>query len=337
MTKSEAEEGTEPVRIHLTGRGLDPSLWVTTEESEAIIAAGVLDDSSEKALLGSLGSSLPPVRLRAAQALAMRDASVTAEVMTLLAKGNTYQQIGAIHAIQNLKIDGADDELLAIALNEKDDLWVRQLAVKALGNMEEAKPYASELLKMLVREKPCDQPYGELDLALGGALVNLYSPDPYATELDKDLFYRGVTKLLEHKHASGRGAGMALIKNLPMADLPRMAGKMVDLIEDKDKTYTSYTGAGRQEALEVLYRLGVKESMDYTVNTINEPTGRGGPRMRARTGLLKTFGAEAKYLVPRIKEVLGDGAADIVKKIEESRESRTMITIDELKQMGREE
>jgi hypothetical protein len=37
-----------------------------------------------------------------------------------------------------------------------------------------------------------------------------------------------------------------------------------------------------------------KDSMDYTINTEKEPTGRAGPRVRARTRLLETFGSEAK-------------------------------------------
>jgi len=321
--------------IYITGKGMDESLWVTAEESGAIIEAGVIDKSSDEPLLTALGSPFPPVRLRAAQGLAMRDADVADEVVALLGNGTADEQVGAIHAIRNLKIGGAEDELLALATDEKADLWVRQLAVGALGGMEEAKPYATELLRLLVADKPYDQPYGELDLSLGGALVRLYEPDPYATDLNKDLFYQGVSKLLDHKHVSGRSAGMALIKNLPMEDLPRMVDKMVYLIEDKDKTYTSYTGGGRQEAMEILYRHGIKESMDYTVNTIKEPTGRGGPRQRARIRLLKTFGAEAEYLIPRIKEVLGKGADEIVKNIEESEAPKPMITLDELKKKAK--
>ena len=261
----------------------------------------------------------------------MRDTNVSDEVMALLASGTASQQVGAIHAIQNLKIDGAGDKLLAIAKDEKADLWVRQLAVRALRDMEEAKPYATDLLRILVADKPYDAPYGELDLALGSALVKLYEPDPYATNLDKDLFYRGVTRLLDHKHAWARGAGMALIKNMPMEDLPRIVDKMIYVIEDRDGTYTSYTGAGRQEGLETLYRLGVKESMDYTINTVNSASGRPGPRLRVRTRLLSTFGAEAKYLIPRIKEVLGKKADPIVKQIEESKTERKMIPLAEVR------
>jgi len=316
---------------------MDESLWVKRAEAEAIVEAGWIDDSSTEALLTQLGSPYPPVRVRAAQALAKSDADVEDAVMALLAEGTSDQRVGAIHAIQNIRIENVADELLAIAVNETDDRWVRQLAIGALSTMEEAKAHAPELLKVLVRDKPYDEPYHELDLALGGALVKLYAPDPYATGLDKDLFYRGVTKLLNHRHGSGRGSGMALIRNIPFEDLPQMVDRMVYLIEDQDKTYTSYTGAGRQDALEILYRHGIKESMDYTINTIKEPTGRGGPRQRARVRLLKTFGGEAKYLVPRIQEVLGKGGEDIVMNIETSTTSRVMISLEEAKQYGREE
>ena len=334
-------------KIHITGKGMDKSLWVNTEKAEEIVEAGNIDSSSDQSLMTLLGSPYPPVRYKAAQALAMRDAQVADKVMELLSKGTSNQRIGAIHAIQNLKIEGTEDDLLNIVRNEKEELWVRQVAARTLAGMKEAKKYAPELLKVLVKDKPYD-PYRELDLALGSALVKLYEPvgtankadaaakpqiacGPYATELDKEMFYKGVAKLLDHKHASGRGAGMVLIRNLPEEDLPKVIDKMVYLIEDKDKTYTSYTGSGRQDALEILYRHGIKESMDYTISTMKEPTGRGGPRMRARTRLLKTFGGEAKYLIPKIKEVMGKNGDEIVKQIEASKEARKMITIEEAK------
>ena len=321
--------------IHITGKGMDKSLWVSAKEAEKIVESGKVDTSSEKALLAALGSSLPPVRVRAAQELAKRDADVTDEIMKLLSDGTTDERIGAIHAIGSLKIEGTEDELLAIAMNEKDDLWVRRRALGALGKMEKAKPYAPELLKMLVKDKPYDQPYRELDLSLGAALRTLYAPDPYAIDLDKEMFYQGVVRLLDHKHKDGRLAGMALIKNIPLEDLPRIVDKMIYVIEDKDGTYTSYTGAGRQEGLETLYRLGIKESMDLTINTVKGQSGRGGSRVRARTRLLKTFGAEAKYLIPRIREVLGKGADPIIKLIEESETERKMIPLSEVKKMGK--
>lgn len=318
-------------KIHITGKGMDAGLWVKADEAAKIVDAGTIDRSSDASLLSLLGSPYPVVRVRAAQGLAMRDADMDDEVMALLVDGTPHQQIGAIHAIGNLKIDGAEDELLAIVLDDGPDVWVRIRAVSALGGMDTAKPYAPELLKLLVADKPYDEPYRELDLALGSALVKLYEPDPYATELDKELFYQGVVKLLAHKHGSGRSSGMQLIRSIPREDLSLMVDRMVHIIEDKDKSYTFYGGNGRQEALEILYGHGIKESMDYTIDTMTGMNVRGGHK-RARIRLLKTFGGEAEYLVPRIKEALGSGADPIVEQIEASESAREMISIDELKQ-----
>lgn len=318
-------------KLYITGRDMDRSLWVKGTEAQEIVEAGSIDTTSDQALLKHLGSAFPPVRSRAATELAMRDAQVTDEVKALLANGTRHQKVGAAHAAIALKMEAAVDPLLALALDEKEDLWVRQMAVKALAQFKDAKQHAHKLLAVLARDKPYDQPYGELNSQLGRTLVALYDPDPYATGLDKNLFYKGVIKLLEHKHHNGRKAGVDLIKNLPREDLPRVIDAMVVMIESKDKSYTSYTGAGRQEALNILHQHGVKESMDLTINTVHRPQGRGGSQRRARIGLLKTFGAEAKYLIPRIKEVLGKDAEPIIKQIEESTTAREMISLEEVK------
>jgi len=312
--------------ISITGKGMSPSLFLKGKEAKNIVNMGDVDSSSNQTLLDALGNPFPPVQTRAASALAMKNAEVSSEVLTLLANGTLHQRIGAIFAIQKLKIESTLSPLLSIALDEKDDLWLRILAVNTLGTIEGAKPHASQLLKMLVKDKKYDQPYGELDLALGKALVKMYAPNPYDTELDKDLFYRGISKLLNHKHGIGRGSGIELLKNVPKEDLPRVIKMMVYLFEFKDKSYTFYPGKGRQEVLEILYHHGIKESMDYTVDTLNQ--GRNWQR-RSRLRLLQTFGGEAKYLIPRIKELLGDKAEDIVKKIEASPSTKEMISIDE--------
>ena len=313
--------------ISITGKGMPKSLWVNEKRAKEIVEVGNLDTSSDQTLLNQLGSSFPPVRYRAAQELVSRDAMVRDEVMNLLSTGTRNQRIGALHAIQGLKIERVVNEILAIVLDEKDDPWVRRLATQTLAGLDEAKPHAPKILEMLVRKKEYDQPYGELDMALGKALVKLYEPDPYATNPDKDLFYRGVIKLLNHKHGVGRGAGMTLLRNIPKEDLPKMIDLMVYLFEDEDKTYTFYAGKGRQEVLEILYQHGIKESMEYTVDTLKQ--GRNGQR-RARMRLLKTFGGEASYLIPKIKEVLGEEAEPIVEQIEKASSTKEMVSMAEL-------
>ncbi len=112
---------------------------------------------------------------------------------------------------------------------------------------------------------------------------------------------------------------------------PRMIDPIVDIIEDKDRSYISYPGNGRRQGLDILNRHNVKEVIDLTVNTIKEPTGRAGPRVRNRVKLLKTFGAEAKYIVPQLRELLGKQANKIIKIIEASETPRKMISVEEVK------
>jgi hypothetical protein len=321
--------------IHITGKGMDKSLWLTGKAAANTTTDGTIgpDQQDVKSLLALLGSPLPRVRVRAAQLLAIQDANVGDQLMKLLAKGSREQRVGAVHAIGNLKIASAADELMAIIKNDKDDLWVRQLAVKILAGMKVGRQYGPELLRVLVADKPYD-PLGSLDLYLGPALVTTLGPNPYALNLDKDVFYMGVAKLLDHKQSRARGAGMTLLKNIPMEDLPRIVDKMVYVIQDKDRSYTAYAGNGRQEGLETLYRLGIRESIEMTVNTIKEPTGRAGPRVRGRTRLLKTFGAEAKHIIPKLREVLGKNADEIIKIIEASQTTKKMISLEDVKKNG---
>ena len=83
---------------------------------------------------------------------------------------------------------------------------------------------------------------------------------------------------------------------------------------------------------------GRRRILDAEISRRLPPAPPGGRRVLevgSGTGgnleLLKTFGAEAGYLVPRIKEVLGKEADPIVKQIEASKTPRKMLTVEEAK------
>jgi hypothetical protein len=321
--------------IRITGKGMDESIWLRGKAARDVVDAGVIGDASQDTgtLLALLGSPFPPVRVRAAQLLAIKDVDVTEQIMKLLATGTTAERCGALRAINDLKIADAGDELMAIVRDDGDEPWIRQLAVNSLAGMEGAQKHVAELLGLIIADKPYDGA-GNLDRALGSAF-NKLAPDPYALGLDKDLLYSAAIKLLDDKHMWGRGTGMALLRNVPLEDFHLVADKIIYVIKDKDRTYTSYHGDGqRQAGLEILNRLNIKEAIDLTVGTIKEKVGRAGGRMRGRTRLLKTFGGEAKYAIPEIKKVLGKGADAIVKSIEESTTTRKMISLEDAKQVG---
>lgn len=323
-------------KLRITGRGMDKSLWLDTKAPRKIVDAGTIDYSAQsvKGLLKLLGHELPPVRLRAAEMLAIKDAQVDDEVMKMLADGDRNQRIGAIHAISSMKIR-AVDELMAIVRDTDDDLWIRQLALRTMTSLEGAETYAPELLDMLAGDKSYDV-QGRFDEDLGSALVTLTDSDPYAAGFDKDTLYKAVDKLLDHKRQGARGSGMSLLEHMPLKDLGRVADRMIYVIEDKDRTYVSYHGDGhRQAGLNILYGLNIDESLDLTVNTINEPVGRGW-RARNRKAFMKTWGKEAERVIPKIREVLGDEADEFVKIIEEADTGKKMMSLAEAEALGAE-
>ncbi len=321
--------------LRITGRGMDRSHWLEGPAAAAALRRPRPDAAmTPEALLDLLGSPLPPVRLEAARALAEQEAEVDAALLDLLRTGTRDQRIGALHAVGALGLGAAVEDLLTLLKDAREDLWLRELAARTLGELDEAQPHAMPLLALIAADKPEDT-FGDLDRTLGTTVVRLLSPDPYAHDLDRDVFYAAALKLLDHPHFWGRQQGMNLLRNVPLEDFHRVADRMIYVIEDRDRTYTAYHGDGhRQAGLEILLRLGIREAIDLTVDTIRAPTGRGGARTRNRVRLLETFGGEARHAIPRIREVLGDRAETIVARIEADEAGREMITLEEAKQAG---
>ena len=324
-------------KLRITGRDMDKSLWLDEAAARTILDAGTVDYAAQDVagLIELLGHELPPVRIRASRMLAIKDPRITDDVMSLLADGNRNQRIGALHAISALKITSALDTLMAIVRDTKDDLWIRQLALRKLTVLDGARKHAPELLAILAGDKDYDV-QGRFDEDLGSALTTLTDSDPYSAGLDRDLLYIAVNKLLDHKRQWARGAGMNLIKKIPLDELYRVADKMVYVIKDSDRTYVSYHGdSHRQTGLDILYGLNIDESLDLTVSTINEKVGRGW-RGKNRKAFMKTWGSEATRVIPQIKEVLGKDADEFVKIIEAAETGRKMITLDDARKMGTE-
>jgi hypothetical protein len=290
-------------------------------------------DQPVNVLRDLLGHELPAVRTRAAEMLAIKGADLDDEIMMLLDKGTRNQRIGALHAISRLRIADAQDTLMDIVKDVDDDLWIRQLALRTLTEFEGNSKYASEVLQLLAVDKTYDV-QGRFDQDLGQALVQLTDSNPYAYDLDTTLLYKGVNKLLAHKRQEARGAGMHLLKHMPIEDLDAVVDQMVYVIKDQDRTYVSYHGDNhRQDGLNILYGLNIDESLDLTVSTIHENVGRGW-RARNRKAFMETWGGEAKRVIPRIREELGDEADAIIERIETSDTGREMIPLEEALSIG---
>ncbi len=315
--------------LHITGKGMDEGLWLRGDAALAAVERPVPDtEMATAALIELLGHTLPPVRLEAAGALVEQEAEVGESLLTILLEGSREQRIGALHALQNGRVEGTLETLMAIIRDESEDLWVRQLAIRELAQVDTKKIYLEELMHLLLREKPYDA-FQDLDRAIGQTLVTMLQPDPFAHDLDGDLFYAGILRLLDHPHMWARNAGMRLLQNMPLEDFHRVADTVIHVIRDEDLTYTLYHGDGpRQGGLDLMNRLQIEEVLTLALETIHEPTGRPGPRIRNRTRLIRSFGREAEEIIPMIREKFGEeDAAAIIASIRESEIEREMIPL----------
>lgn len=260
--------------IYITGKEADKSIWMSPDRASAIARMGsenifALDPPE---LIKRLSSPLPKVRYEASEALALNadDAEVWPALRALLAGDSRDARIGACTAIQALKLDEAVDHLLAILTDRKEDLWLREKAVMALMAIgEPARKCVPAMLEVIAQDEPQD-PFDDLDRRLGMAMESL-APDPYELEIDKKVFYRAVRKLLDHEHMWARTAGMRMLNNIPLEDLPLIVDKMLYVIEDKDRDYTSYHKKRPVEAgLKILQEFGVDDVTGKTADDVLE-------------------------------------------------------------------
>ncbi len=316
--------------LHITGKGMDSSLWLKGDQAAAAVDRPYPDtEMSVDTLLLLLGHRLPPVRLEAAERLAEHQKELGHALQELLLTGTRDQRIGALHALRHSPVPGAADLLMPIIRDASEELWIREVAIGTLATLDTAKPFAAELLGMIASDQTKD-PFRSLQLALGQALEKILPPSSHAHDVDRDVLYKAVLRLLEHPHMWARGAGMTLLANMPIEDLHRVAKSVLHVIRDEDPAYTAYQGDGpRQAGLDLLNRLNIEDVLALTIKTINEPTGRGGVRKLNRMRLIQSFGREAEPLIPLIQEALGKEADPLVEAIRSAPSTRQMIPLAE--------
>ena len=172
--------------------------------------------------------------------------------------------------------------------------------------------------------------------------------DPYEAgllkdERDRDLFYRAVHKLLDHRRHHGRACGTQLVANIPLEDFHRVADKLLYIIMDNDPTYHSYHGMGPiQGALTIFARLNIREGVEYAFRPFDRTVGKYGFKIRTLGAVIPNFGANAKPALPRLKAILAKGdkggtLARAVKTIEAATAPPPMISFEEAKEFWRRE
>ncbi len=336
-------------KLVITGRDPNQSIWLMGEEAGEAVAAGVLDygSRSEAQLLALLEHPVPMVRRKAADALGTRMGDFVGPLRTMLASGSRDARVGAAHGLAALKERAAPaiDDLVAVIGNPKENLWVRNRALFALPSIGKPALGAVEgLLKISLVDKPED-PRGDLDKEIALTVSRLVE-DPYQADLDRDLFYPAITKFLDHPHHDTRTAAMKLLHDIPLEDFHLMADEIIHVIRNNDQSYETYHhDAARAAGLAILVRLRIRDGINLCLETIELTTWGQKWRVSGKNGRLATlasYGADAQSVLPQLKEMranrkLGENVDEFLNAIEQSTETRKLISLDDAIETGRQQ
>jgi hypothetical protein len=324
--------------IHITGKGMSQRPWLKGDMATKAVSCGEVKvyEMRTAELLKQLGSSLPQQRLQAAEALAVKNVDVSNDIERFLNEGRREEKLGAATAAALIKNSKLVDALLQRTLDDHEDIWVREKSVMALRSIGKPAQVAIPKLLKLLAEDRAEDPFQDLDRALGYTIASL-APNPYILTLDKKVFYRGVRKLLNHKHMNGRDAGMKMIQAIPKEEFHQIADLTRHIIEDKDLGYTAYQSLGAMSgALKIWARLGIADGVEHALEPLNRATGKGGFKNRMLMDVLPHFGGHAKPILPKLRTMNTKGRFKepwdvMVKAIEEAPDPEFSISFEEAK------
>ena len=325
----------------LTGRKPSSVVALNASEVDQVISAGRdyfpvngksgYDARTNDELLSGLSSWSPAVRHRSAQALSRRQADVVSALTKMLAGTDRETRYGACEALGNLgsKADAALPQLRALL--KDSDPWLQGLACKALMNLGTAARNASvnDLLAMMVRPNPADP----RRLAQRDACVTLFARSPGVHDgpqsiladslegVDRQLLYPAVQSALENEDSVVRsGVGKGIYDKLSERDLAKLLPDIVKATEKLAPSDEMFGDGVRLAGLELLARLHIREGMPLCVSVMEFDRWGSGKRVPGCMNALRKYGANAKEVLPQLKEIsqdAGGGNKDINKLIDD--------------------
>lgn len=298
-------------QLYINGKGADKSLFLSTDAAQKTAALATLDvkNLSDDELLTLFDHEMPKVRQEVVWQLRGRPHKFVNDVVKMLSQGTDLQRKSAIeyfgYKCPPEQVSLAVESLAALLKDSKQEMTLRADIAGAIACLGAgAYPYFPDFLKLVLEEKPQDR-LGEIDLKLGRALVAMCA-DPYAGGLvvDKELFYAVANKLMAHKRAYGRSMGVKMVSKVPLEDFHRVADSVKAIMDDQDLTYTSYHNFDPKiESVGIYARLNIQGGIEGALAAFDSDTGKGAFKIRMLMSVLPVYGANAQYILPKVKEI----------------------------------
>lgn len=264
-----------------------------------------LADMDAGSLIGMLDSWNPVLRMEAAKALGAGSADVIPELRRGTHSENDKVRAGSATALAalckslpagELPPDLADD---FIRLSTDEEHEVRVAALKALSTLEPKTP-ATTLAVLAM----CTDPNEYLAQDAKVALNKFFT----AYELPMEDIEAGLKAAMGGPLPNGKGHIVQIISKLKPGDRKRFTPVLLEHVAWFPDRDTMFAAGGQQQAIEMLTTFGETRVLEYLPDAMGK-ISRGEGLFNVCLDAMAAFGADAKVLLPRLKEIRAELAA----------------------------
>ena len=306
--------------LFITGKKTFSLAPLNASEVDSVIAAGrdfafqgdknAFESRTTEQLFAGLASWSPFVRKRSAEALGVRDGDFLPALLKLLAGSDRDARYGACEALGALgsRADVAAPQLRSALKNS--DPWLQILAAKSILTLSpaERKASVSDLLALTVRSNPAD-PRRHAALFASNVLFSAYPGERAPRSIladslegvDRAQFYPAMQALLKHENSVARSSASKIFPLLTDQDLVKLLPDIIAAIGRHAPSNEMWGFDVRMAGLDLVTRLRITEGMALCLSTM-EPD-RWGNKSSQCYAFLERYGANAKPLLPKLKEI----------------------------------
>ncbi|MBK1854887.1 HEAT repeat domain-containing protein [Verrucomicrobiaceae bacterium 5K15] len=313
-------------KLHITGKSIDASQKLTGSKLASVIEAGAgfsnwdegtdyFVEKSPEELIAALKSWSPAVRFRAAAAIAKKEGGekLIPELITMLESDSLTTRYGACQGLGALNERAAAAVKPLQSLLWEKDAWLRIQAASALANIGEASKSAiPALLKLAITESDADPlqitqryiAFGLFDARGVYGKKGLLSKS--LKDIDRDLLYKAVQKILTNPDGRTRGTVGSVYKTLSFEELKPLLPAIVKAIEEPSPSGVMFSNDIRLQGVEMLAHYKVREGMALCLQILE--IDKWGKRRRISKSLdvLASYGGAAKPVIPQLHQLEKD-------------------------------
>ena len=322
-------------KTSLTGRRPGVVAPLAHEAAKSIIADGrgwdnkdrrsFYDQLTDTELVERLGSWSPIVRERAAMAISWRKEPPISDIIALLDSENPDAQMGACHALKELRGNAASAVPQLRRTLHHEDLWQRVQAAAALAAIgKPALPALPEMLELIAREPAPEDPRGMEQRFVSSAIFsNMMTRMNSLDDVNQDQLRTAIARGLQNQDGRARSEISEIYRRLSYEQLRPLLPVVFKAIEEPAPSGEMFADGVRLNGLKVLASHHIREGMQATADYLrSQNPWASEERTPEILEVLDNYGAEAQSIVPHLKQtaaMFDKGEKDFPKELSEQK------------------